>query len=96
MTAEERSFCKYCRRRDDYEHHDACPLRLDTSIAMEKWQKGREHGFQSDYPDVGRIPPWAFDHYNPTYILGYEAGKAEIDRLVDEAALSRSYWGEEY
>lgn len=49
-------------------------------------EKGYRFGFDDNY-----IEPWRYRYYSQEYILGYLTGKAEIDRLVDEAAQSRYF-----
>ena len=54
--------------------------------ALTEWEKGYHFGFDDNY-----IESWCYRHYSKEYILGYLAGKAEIDRLVDDAAQRRYF-----
>lgn len=54
-----------------------------------KWDAGYAHGFDDNY-----IAPWEYPFYSPPFILGYLAGKADIDQLVEEADHARRNYGE--
>ena len=68
-------------------HNDGCPILIGAPEAMEEWKRGANFGFEED-----RSPrSWDFPHYSKTFILGWRAGAAEIDCLVDIAAQSRCF-----
>jgi len=77
--------CKFCRRGEGL-HHEGCPSFNGTTA---EWQEGYRFGFDDNY-----IESWWLRHYTATFLMGYRAGKAEIDRLV-EIAYERCY-GLEY
>ena len=52
---------------------------------MRLWNDGWARGFADEH-----IPHWRFRSYPTSYILGYRAGKLEIDELVEEADQDRS------
>lgn len=97
--------CKFCNapavwefggyRRD--EHSEGCPAyivdenvtRVDEKLLPE-WKAGYRHGFNWDDEEYGYIETWKYCRYSKSYILGYRAGEAEIDRLV-ELAFQRCY-----
>lgn len=86
--------CKYCGHPSHCTgpvgtknrfHNNGCPIG-DTSIinpeaAMAEWKRGYSYGFDDNY-----INPYDYRFYSATYTLGYEHGKAEINRLVERAA----------
>ncbi len=101
MTTPERtSRCSYCGRPKDYQprpgegqHNQGCPLAPEAGPEeMRQWNAGYEHGFECD--TRGRLPWWVLREYHPAFQFGYDAGEAEIDRLVDEA--SQSNYTREY
>ena len=51
-----------------------------------EWRRGYLYGFDDNY-----IQPWRYRNYSVTFLMGYQVGKAEIDRLVDDAAQSRCF-----
>lgn len=51
----------------------------------EKWDEGYAYGF-----DGNRIRYWHRSSYSLSFLLGYDAGKAELDELV-EYAWEKSY-----
>lgn len=102
MTASnEAKRCEYCWKVrmgwGEKFHNDGCPdplflargNTLDFEIAdlkrrMSEWERGYNYGFNDNH-----IEPWRYRHFSSTFLMGYRVGKAEIDRLVDEAAQSR-------
>jgi hypothetical protein len=50
-----------------------------------EWSRGYRFGFDDNY-----IEPWRHCYYSNAFIRGYEAGKAEINRLIDEAVEARN------
>jgi hypothetical protein len=87
--------CNFCWRPSDYPvkagedfHNDGCPLGMNPQPspeeAMVEWRKGYRYGFDDNY-----IPPWRYDYYTASFFYGWRAGKADIDRLVDEVAQAR-------
>ena len=74
--------CQFCWHPGADGHNEGCPTNDPKLLA--DWEKGRDYGFGDS-----TIKPYEYQHYPKPYILGYRAGKAEIDDLVDEAAQSR-------
>ncbi len=56
---------------------------------MREWEAGRDYGFADNF-----IQPWRYKLYSSSFILGYRVGKAEIDRLVEEAVYAEQNYGE--
>ena len=52
--------------------------------AIKEWERGHARGWNWDFE--GPIPRWQSQSFSTTFMLGYQVGKAEIDRLVEEAA----------
>lgn len=71
-----------------------CPdlVRANNAIARKKaeWQRGYNYGFGDN-----NILWWHRGNYSTEFLQGWRAGKAEIDRLVDEAAQGNAR-GDEY
>lgn len=87
--------CKYCGRPTDYRprpresfHNEGCPV-FEKGPLWEEWKKGFSRGWRWDFD--GPIHHWNWKYYSKSFILGYVAGKQEIDSLVDEVAQAR-YW----
>ncbi len=89
--------CKYCWRPADCPpgpvmtlnrfHNKGCPQSCDAlPSAMAEWEEGYDFGFDDNY-----IKPWRYRNFSVTFLMGYRVGKAEIDRLVDEAVQSRYF-----
>ena len=87
--------CKHCWRPMDCSvgskewwlpknHNVGCPV-VDRRLSGE-WNHGYRYGF-----DDNHIQPWRYRNYSVTFLMGYQVGKAEIDRLVDDAAQSRCF-----
>lgn len=72
--------CQFCWNPFAGQHNVGCPKDEGTPEAMNKWQMGYEFGFGDSH-----LNWWQFDWLSPSYVLGYRAGKAEIDGLVDAA-----------
>jgi hypothetical protein len=98
MTETKKETCEYCWSRDigalvahDEGHATGCPCDSEAPEAMQKWRRGWRDGFYSD-SDVHHS---VWHHYARTYLLGRRAGKAEIDRMVDDVVQSEIF-GPEY
>lgn len=63
-------------------HNEGCPMIDATNMA--EWKRGQAYGFNDNH-----IEAWQYRFYKPASILGWRAGKEEIDALVEEAAESR-------
>jgi hypothetical protein len=59
--------------------------RPDDPQKAREWDTGYAYGFEDN-----RIQHWQRSSYSPSFLLGYDAGKAEIDELV-EAAWEKFY-----
>ena len=83
MTINKGGRCEYCWNRLG-QHNEGCPVEIGMPEAMEEWNRGYEYGFADNY--------WPYYWYSPkkTYVLGYIAGRAEIDRRV-EIAVENNY-----
>ncbi|MFZ5364974.1 MAG: hypothetical protein ACOZBH_02110 [Patescibacteria group bacterium] len=66
------------------QHHQGCP-KVEGADAAAKWQRGHDFGF-----DGGYLPPHRWRHHSAAYILGYRAGRAEIETLIDEEVKARN------
>ena len=84
--------CEYCWRPANYRphpeeglHNEGCPAGsgVNPERALEEWQAGYHFGFQDNY-----IQWWQYRYYSRSFLLGWRAGKNEIDCLVDQAAQS--------
>jgi hypothetical protein len=71
-------------------HNEGCPVGgediFNHEAAMAEWEKGYQYGFDDNY-----IESYRYQYYSKTFILGWAAGKAEIDRCVEIAAESRYF-----
>lgn len=87
MTTDTRSeTCEFCWRPSHVGgHNEGCPIKIGTKVAREEWERGYQHGFHWDLDDYGAIQPYQYGFYSKTYLLGYRAGEAEIEELVDQA-----------
>ncbi len=65
-------------------HNEGCPESIILGNEKVEWEAGYSHGFGDNY-----IETWRYRFFSKSFLLGYRAGKAEIDKLVDEAAQSR-------
>ncbi|MFH1142233.1 MAG: hypothetical protein V1695_00810 [Candidatus Uhrbacteria bacterium] len=90
MTTDMKGKCESCWNPHAGQHNRGCPEMIGTAKAKAEWEKGRAFGFADN-----NIPYWRWNFYSPTFILGYRVGKAEIDRMVDDAAQG-NIWGPEY
>ena len=82
--------CEFCWNPNVGKHNKGCPELIGTAEAREEWQRGADVGFADS-----AIPYWEWDKHSLTFILGYSVGKAEIDRMVDQAAQD-NIWGPTY
>ncbi len=90
--------CKYCGHpahctgpvgTENRFHNSGCPegdLTLSPGDAMAEWERGHRYGFDDNY-----IAPHRRQYYSKSFILGWYAGKMEIDFLVDVAAEFRCF-----
>jgi len=90
MTTDTKGKCESCWNPNEGQHNEGCPEMIGTSEAKAEWQKGCDFGFADN-----NIPYWLWDNHSPTFILGYRVGKAEIDRMADDAAQG-NIWGPTY
>lgn len=76
--------CRYCGGLVD-QHGANCPtLDQRPDWATQEWQKGYDRGFSDKY-----LSSWAYSHYSVYYVRGYEKGKNEIDRQIEDAEQAR-------
>jgi len=63
----------------------------DSQSARDRgeWKQGYTFGFEDNH-----IPHWRRRFYSAAFISGYDAGKNEIDLLVDEAVEYQQRCGE--
>lgn len=96
--------CEFCWWPDDYRprigegfHNAGCPVSSEAVPSwMDVWRRGHSRGFACD-DGWNRIEWWQYSYFSATFLLGYRVGKAEIDRLADEAAeRNYSYHSREY
>lgn len=79
--------CEYCyhppRQVEGLEglHNPGCPMINPADMA--EWRRGRSFGFADNH-----IQAWEYRFYTSAFILGWRAGKDEIDGLVEQAAES--------
>jgi hypothetical protein len=99
-TSKEYKGCKYCRRPADCPpgpvmthhrfHNEGCPVGgegiCDSEAAMAEWERGYAYGFGDNF-----IEPHRYVFFSKTFVLGWAAGKAEIDYCVEIAAESRYF-----
>ena len=79
--------CSFCWRPVRFGgHNEGCPVLIGTPEAMEEWRRGRSFGFEDNIINPAQLSR----HYPITWVLGYRAGKAEIERQV-ECAFEHSY-----
>lgn len=77
--------CQYCWRPTSIGgHNDGCPV-ISPEL-MAQWKEGFDYGWEDNI-----IQQYNARYYPPTFYLGYRAGKAKIDELVDNAAQSRCF-----
>ncbi|KKR36227.1 MAG: hypothetical protein UT69_C0033G0002 [Candidatus Yanofskybacteria bacterium GW2011_GWE1_40_10] len=78
--------CEFCWRPISVSgHNDGCPILVGTPLAMVEWESGWREGSGDNY-----LRAYQLRYHAPSWRLGYRAGKAEIDRLVEEA-IDRNY-----
>lgn len=90
MDTNPKGGCEKCWNPNPGQHNPGCPILMGTPESEEKWEKGFTFGFADNH-----IPHWLWKNYPQSFILGWRAGRAEIDRLVDNVAQAR-IWGPEY
>ena len=56
---------------------------------QKKWDAGYAHGW-----DDKNIPYWRRSAYSPSFLLGYDVGKVEIDHAVEDAVEAKQRYGE--
>jgi hypothetical protein len=80
--------CEWCWHPTDSRgakysaHNNGCP---ESRGNLEQWNAGWASGFAEDF-----IPTRSYSQYNPSFILGYRAGKNEIEQLVEAVCADRN------
>ncbi len=89
-TAERTTVCTYCRL-DSGAHLLGCPTRPEARPQdVARWQKGFAHGLGDNF-----IHPARYIGYPRSFIIGYQAGRDELDALVVSEANARDRYGEQ-
>ncbi len=60
--------------------NNECPFGADQPKERAEWERGCDDGWNDEI-----IRWYERRHSSPAYLLGFDAGKAEIDTLVDRA-----------
>lgn len=71
------TFCDYCGSEGG--HLDGCPEISDDPELIKEW----EHGYWYEW-EGSLLEPYEYPHHSKTFLLGYWAGKGEINLSVDE------------
>lgn len=78
--------CKKCFRSDA--HNEGCPVADPTQ------QKAWSQGFNAGWDGSLQLQAWEYRFYSKAFILGWLAGKAEVDQAIDAAVEDRANYGE--
>lgn len=76
-TKKEEDQCTYCWDPNSG-HSEGCPV-VDP-VLIDEWQRGHDYGFADNL-----IQWWQRRYYSKPFLLGWQVGKNEIDRLVERA-----------
>ena len=79
MASKGESQCRYCWNPQAGQHNEGCPIKIGTPKAMKAWERGYELGFSDE------IVPYYWHNSDKSWVLGFRAGEAHINQLVEEA-----------
>lgn len=77
--------CRFCDVKSGEPHGANCPtLDKNPEKATKEWQEGYDRGFSDNY-----LPSYHYRYFSGYYVIGYEKGKNEIDRQIEDAEQAR-------
>jgi hypothetical protein len=93
-----RELCWFCwSEQPDGEHNAACPLAAPigplTGPKIREWYRGYKLGYNDsrEEDDTYVLPRDVHQYRSPSFVLGYDLGRDECERLV-ELALGDDYY----
>ena len=76
--------CKYCNSYGA--HHQGCPS-IDAATIVADWEEGFQRGFDDEYI------PHVWYYHSHSFAAGFQAGKSEIEALVEQAVEDNHHYG---